>query len=372
MSRLTPGMMTVVVFALLAGLGGAYVVRHQMRVVPAPVASAAAPAPDTMIVPVALTALEKGRVVTQNDIGIRRMSKAEYLKSPYATMEFLTSPQQIQGRALRISLKEKEVFTPDALLPYGDALGVEDRLEPGLRAVTVPVRNIGAVQGFARPGSYVDVLFRSHAEGKRPEATMTLLQRVQVLAIGTAVVSGQSVQVADQGNVTLAVTPNQAMNLKVVEDRGELSLVLRNADDDLQFMPFDESMEKSLSRLVEQGIIDPVQFANATKAVGRARAADSAVGAVDSADHVDRVVGNASELITIDDLLGIPTEPETSEMEIFMGPTKTVQTFEEPAESSLEVLRRGRRIQTPIVGYPPIPSRRTALTASPSPYVSRP
>lgn len=368
MSRLTPGMMTVVLFALLAGLGGAYVVQHHIQQ-PGPLFTPQVAAREEgYVVPFALTDMEKGRVVTLNDIGVKRLNAAEYKKSTYAKQTFLNSTSQIQGRTLKVTLKKGETFTPDNLYPFGDGPGVEDRLEAGYRAVSIPVKNVGAVEGFARPGSYVDVLFRSSAEGRRPEVTLTLFERIQVLAINTNVVEGQRVAVKGDGTVTLSVTPHQAKVLKVVEGRGELSLMLRNPDDDFQFLPFDPALERSLSQLgLSEADLTAVSYPAraATSANARANTAAEA-GAADAVEGVDRVIGNASERVTIDDLLGLPAEPEKQEMEIYFGSRKEVMTFEVSDGETLEVLRRGGRIRTPIVEYPMPPKpRRTAQTDSP-------
>lgn len=355
MSRIAPGTMTVVVFALLIGLGGAFVVRHELR----PEVSAAPVLPDppesTVAVPVALTDLPAGHNVSVDDIGIQRLSQSEYEKSSYAATAHLTNPRQIAGRILRSDLKKGAIFTMDDVYRTGDAPGVVENLEAGFRAVSVPVQNVGAVQGFARPGSYVDVLFRAQPEGKRPEVTLTLCERVKVLAINSNAAEGSRVSLNGQGSVTLAVTPHQAKVLKVVEGRGEVSLMLRHPDDDFQFLPFDPALERTLSDLGKIGIDVPAgpgfeHFNNA-----RAAAPGAAPEAIEG---VDRVIGNAAERITINDLLGVPAEPTERKMEVFRGSNKAIETFEQPPEETLESLHRGGRISTPIVEMP-IRSRKT-------------
>lgn len=362
MSRIAPGTMTVVVFALLIGLGGAFVVRHELRpdVSAAPALPDSPGLPEAMIaVPIALTDLPAGHNVTIDDVGIQRLTSAEYEKSAYASTSHLTNPRQIAGRTLRTDLKKGAVFTMDDVYRTGDGPGVVENLEAGFRAVSVPVQNVGAVQGFARPGSYVDVLFRAESEDKRPEVTLTLCERVKVLAINSNAAEGSRVSLVGQGSVTLAVTPHQAKVLKVVEGRGEVSLMLRHPDDDFQFLPFDPALERTLSDLGKIGIDVPAgpgfeHFNNARTAANTA-----APGAAPEAiEGVDRVIGNAAERITINDLLGVPAEPTERKMEVFRGAEKAIQTFEQPSEEALESLHRGGKISTPIVELP-IRSRET-------------
>jgi pilus assembly protein CpaB len=118
------------------------------------------------------------------------------------------------------------------LYPEGYGPNLADNVKPGFRAVTVPIAGSGAVNGFAAPGSIVDVIFRAAARrGQRnlniPEVTLTLLEGVEVLALGTTSTPGIRAP-GSPSNVTLAVTPEQASALKVVEGRGELSLMLRS------------------------------------------------------------------------------------------------------------------------------------------------
>ncbi len=355
MSRITPGTMTVVLFALLVGLGGAYVVRHHISdqiIVSSP--SRSLPVRnEQVIVPVALTDLEPGRVVAIGDIGLVRMSQDDYKKSRYFNTTYMATPDQIAGRTLKSAMKKEAVFSPEDLYPAGSAPGIAERLEAGYRAVSVPLKNVGAVHGFARPGSYVDVMFRSAPAGSRPQVTMTLFERVQVLAINSNVVKDQRVDLNADGTVTLAVTPTQAKLLKVVEGNGEVSLALRREDDEFQFIPFDPALEKSLSQLgIDTSAMRNVSYPTSTTSTASKTSKRGMAADADSIDGVDRVIGNSAERVTMDDLIGFSAEPEKTSMEVYYGRSKEVLTFEASDEPALETLRRGGRIRTPIVDHP--------------------
>ena len=357
MTRVTPGTMTVAVFALVVGLGGAYVVRHHLGTAPTLPGALPQPAPATVRIPVALTDLEDGRVIDRNDIGIITLSQADYEKSAYPQQSYITSSDQIRGRTLKNGVKKGELFAPENLYAVGDGPGIAERLEAGYRAVTVPVKDVGAVQGFARPGSFVDVLFRSDNSEQHPEWTLTLIEKAEVLAINANVLSGRAVSLDTPGSVTLAVTPQQAKWLKVVEGRGEISLILRNPEDPFEFIPFDGDLEQSLSQLAEDDVVMPNAFP-ATAATTASRtsrssnaAADARAGAdADSIEGVDRVIGNAVERLTLHDLLGIPPrEQKASKMDVYLGSDKQTLTFDEDGDSTETLQRAGGRIQTPIV-----------------------
>jgi Flp pilus assembly protein CpaB len=366
MARISTGTMTVVIFAILVGLGGAFIVRQEMakpklEVPPAPTA-----APPQVIVPVAATDLEPGQTLTINDIALLSFSQKDYPKSKYANLPYMRNPQQIQNRTLKMALRKGEAFMPEFLYPEGLGPGISDRLQAGYRAVTVPIQNVGAVQGFARPGTWVDVLFRSTAGDRRPEITMTLLERVEVLAINESLLPNRQVDAKDLGTVTLAVTPVQAKMLKVVEGRGELSLALRHPDDTLDLAPFNI------------GQLDPNfgTMSSLLKAALPVSHVETVANRVDRADRIDRVdrahrtdanereslegvVNENFERVTLDDLLGLGREPPKRQMEIFLGANKTLVEFEEPEEALPPVVPAGR-IRTPIAHGPVPPATRPA------------
>ncbi len=236
MRRLSPGTLIVGMFAILLGLLGAYAVRGFVgRETPPP----PAPLPDPlMTVPLASMDLPAGRTVTQGDVMSMQMTLEQVREAefPPAWMERVP---QILGRTLREPLDQGRPFEPQLFYPEGMGPGVAERLQPGERAVTLPLRREAVDGTFITPGTIVDVLFRSDPqEGLEiPDATVTLLSQVKVLAVGRATVEGMIGQEADPGapgetqTVTLAVNDTQARALKVVEGRGSLSMVIRGPDD---------------------------------------------------------------------------------------------------------------------------------------------
>ena len=138
-------------------------------------------------------------------------------------------------------LEQGKPFYTDDFYAEGTGPDIAEKLEAGERAVTIPVYLDSAVAGFAGPGQRVDVLFRAQAQDEEiPETTVTLLENVRVLALEQDTFTGAR-SLRDTGvrrettQVTLAVAPEDALSLRVVEDRGELSLALRNPDDETNF-----------------------------------------------------------------------------------------------------------------------------------------
>jgi len=233
MAHISPGTMTAAIFAILVGLAGAYGVRQYLKPAELQKSVAEASAPEPMvIVPVTARDMALGQKVSLNDIVVHRMTREQFRKSVYAKMSFMPNTRHIIGRTLRTALKRSQVFEPVNFYSDSMGLGVAELLKPGFRAVTIGIENIAAVEGFARPGTLVDVYYRATADEVTPEVTMTLLERVEVLAVGTTAVPGQSVSISNnKGSVTLSVTPEQAKALRVVEGHGSLTLALRHPDD---------------------------------------------------------------------------------------------------------------------------------------------
>ncbi|MEQ8789783.1 MAG: Flp pilus assembly protein CpaB [Pirellulaceae bacterium] len=230
MSRITPGTIIVGIFAILFGLVGAYAAQRYLQPPPEPVAEEK-PAEPMFRVPQASIDLTPGRPLTLGDVAIVSYSRKQLEKLDLPPL-YMTNPQQIIGRILREPVKRGEAFTTALFYPEGQGPSVAERLEPGLRAVTIPVQGTGVLNGLASSGTRVDILFRTFANEAMniPATTVTLLEDVEVLAVGQNAIPNAHVEETASA-VTLAVSPRQANALKIVEGQGDFSLALRSAAD---------------------------------------------------------------------------------------------------------------------------------------------
>ncbi len=138
-----------------------------------------------------------------------------------------------------------------ALIPR-DAVGGEAKLAirvpVGMRAISIDTTAEIAVAGLIRPGDRVDVQVVypgadavNGARGTGRSRAQTLLQLVQVLAVGEAVVGTQppsggalSAPPPPARTVTLALSPDQVSTLSLAKSTGSLTLSLRNPGDAAQ------------------------------------------------------------------------------------------------------------------------------------------
>ncbi|HRW59300.1 MAG TPA: Flp pilus assembly protein CpaB [Defluviicoccus sp.] len=148
------------------------------------------------------------------------------------------SEKDFDGSVVRARLYAGEPITKERVIHAGEQGFLAAVLEPGKRAISVPVDATRGVAGFVFPGDLVDVLLSlkssvtSEAEGGGGGAatrffSQTILSGVRVLGVDQAVDSeGGKPKVAK--TATLEVTPKQAERIAVALELGELSLTLHS------------------------------------------------------------------------------------------------------------------------------------------------
>ena len=273
--RTSSGTILLAFLAVLVGLMGVYAVRRASR---RTVITQDAERPRPTTVPLTSVDLKAGRTIALGDIALMRMTREE-MKQKGIKGPFMTSTSQIIGRTLSEDLSRGSTFDTSHFYPEGEGPNLAARLLPGQRAVTIAISDDNGLLGFAGPGQLVDVIFQvgegefgSHQNwhprlgyhgyshhnqvanvgrnGSRNRyggggggydydayrsAALTLMQGVRVLALDKDVFESAGTRTADSRDdwmrVTLAVSPEQAEVLRVVESNGSLSLTLRNPDD---------------------------------------------------------------------------------------------------------------------------------------------
>ncbi|MGH6851822.1 MAG: Flp pilus assembly protein CpaB [Methylocella sp.] len=108
--------------------------------------------------------------------------------------------------------------------------GLSAFIDPGMRAVAIPVNDVRGVAGFVTPGDRVDVLLtRKETRGEASTSYAdVLLQDVKVLGVDQIANPSQE-KAAVAKAVTVEVTTEEAEKLVLAEGVGTLSLVLRKA-----------------------------------------------------------------------------------------------------------------------------------------------
>lgn len=147
---------------------------------------------------------------------------------PLSTLhpEALIDIGEAQGRIVASLLVEGEVILRSRLLPVGITPSMSFSIPPNMRAVTIAVNEVIGVAGFIKPDDRVDILATIEYDSKTQ--TYTVLENIQVLAIAQDMESQTRPLARVATSVTVAVTPLEAQQLTLAEDRGRLRLALRS------------------------------------------------------------------------------------------------------------------------------------------------
>ncbi|WP_422460595.1 Flp pilus assembly protein CpaB [Endozoicomonas sp. ALB115] len=207
---------TSVMIALSAvlGLGGAWTLGQLLgQPQPQPVASA-----DTTQV-----------VVITEDIAAWEALTAEHLKTVQIPTELLpkqalTKAGPAAGQYAQVDLFAGEILLAGRISPKIPSALLANRLETGMRAMTVRINDVSGVAGFVQPGSRVEVIANERNK------TSLLLTNREVLAIDQATTIDNDEPVIAR-TATLAVTPGEATKLAGAIDDAALFLALRNPEE---------------------------------------------------------------------------------------------------------------------------------------------
>jgi len=138
------------------------------------------------------------------------------------------------GAVVRSAITAGEPLTDARLVHPGDRGFLAAVLDPGKRAISVPVNATTGIAGFIFPGDWVDVILtvrfvptEGEAKGETRHFSETLLTDVRVLAVDQAVENKKGEPVLAK-TATLEVDPKQAEKVAIGLEMGGLSLSLHS------------------------------------------------------------------------------------------------------------------------------------------------
>lgn len=209
----------VLAFAVLAGGGLAYATYNVMNTQPVKTVSA-----PTDPVVVAAADLALGTEIGKDDVTVENFPKGQ------APAGAFSSPAQVIGRGLIVSVVKNEPLLAGKLASKDAGAGLPPVIPPGMRAVSVRVNDVIGVAGYVIPGAHVDVVVTESPDNKTENATSkVILSNVQVVTAGTRMEQDQEKGKPMQVTVvTLLVYPEQAERLALASTEGKIQLALRN------------------------------------------------------------------------------------------------------------------------------------------------
>lgn len=181
------------------------------------------------MVPVVVASKEVPSAValSGDQLKVRQWPSDSALAGKFSRLEDAT------GRVTATPLAAGEPILESKLVPKGVIPGLTALLPMDKRAMTVKVDEASGVAGFLNPDNRVDVVvtFDKGDFSKDPIAKV-VLQNLRVLGAGQKIEKrlGEKPQVVP--TVTLEVTPDEGERLALATREGNISLVLRNQQDE--------------------------------------------------------------------------------------------------------------------------------------------
>lgn len=204
---------------------------------------AAAKPPETIPAVIAKRNLYTGIQITADDVVVRDVMPQMVPQDTEGAQVF-RSLEEVLGRTPRERILANEIIRGERLARRNAGEGLNAIITPGKRAMTIETDEASGLAGLLQPGNYVDVIVTLRPDdvaGRTSYATETLLQGIQVLAVGKNLApQEQQPQAAAANNrntretrrskssATLELTLEEAEKLALASVRGELHLVLRS------------------------------------------------------------------------------------------------------------------------------------------------
>src|SRR5262245_20801694 len=224
----------VLLIALVAAGGSAMYARSWIEGQQA-VQVVAAPAPKEQIheVLVADADLASGTFVKPQHLRWQRWPTDDVPES--YVLKGVRSDEEMVGAVVRSRIAMGEPLTDGAVVKPGERGFLAAVLEPGMRAVSMPVTPTSANSGLIFPGDRVDLiltqsLVESQSEGGVRRVSETVLSNIRIIAMGTVTSDDPEEGKANEKakTATLEVTPAQAEKVALLTELGKLSLSLRS------------------------------------------------------------------------------------------------------------------------------------------------
>lgn len=143
-----------------------------------------------------------------------------------------TSPDSVVGRVSRIPIFKGEAIVPGRLAPDGTAGGIEVKILPGKRAMSVRIDDVAGISGMVQPNSRVDVMLTTRdATAQGAQVSKLFMSNMRILSIGSNIARGEDGRPINAPTATLEVTPAEAERLALAVREGAIQLVLRGYGD---------------------------------------------------------------------------------------------------------------------------------------------
>ncbi len=239
--------------------------------------------------------------------------------------------EEISDRSLKVPVMPGDWILSSKLGEKGQR-GSEVLIPPGMGIVTIPVDATTSHSGMLLPGNRIDLLltFTDVSSGAARQATITVLEFVEVFAVDNRVYGIDKSGDAMAKNITLLVEPEQGKAVTLATRIGTLSTMMRARG---------ELSSKGGSGISEEFLTRSFMGSN----LGGPSAMDVRNEAYDESEHGEGeeqtadLAESEEETPTVDDMLSRELEKKPTKDPGGSGPVAKVETVEKNNVWTMEI-----------------------------------
>jgi pilus assembly protein CpaB len=169
-------------------------------------------------------AVSPGDILKREDLKMINWPRSNPLSGPFNSID------AVVGRVVLYPLADSQPVL-DQELASGSGLGVTARIPGGMRAIALRSDEVIGVAGFLMPATHVDVLVTYRPESNQDPITATVLQDVEILAVGHELQPDPAGKPQNVDVVTLLLTPQDAEKAVLAAAQGSIHFILRSGKD---------------------------------------------------------------------------------------------------------------------------------------------
>ena len=178
-------------------------------------------------------------IVAKADIPLNTKITAEMVEEAMVPNDYIqpgtvTALDKVVGIVTREQILAGEQIHQRSLVVGEKELGFTGIIPRDKRAVTINISDVIAVAGFVKPGDYVDIVMTYDKIDVGSHTSRVVLQNIQVLAVNNRTEAGAPVDTAKEPKesaklmtMTLAVSPDEAAEVTLADEKGKIRLALR-------------------------------------------------------------------------------------------------------------------------------------------------
>lgn len=168
-----------------------------------------------------------GHIIEADMLTVQRWPADAIPDGTFSSIEQVIDETNIKPRRAKYALAEGDILSKSKVSDFGEEVTITQKIDPRMRAVTIPVNDVTGVAGFIAPADRIDLTLTRTVDQNL--TTSTILQDIEVLGIDQSTGGARS-EPGTIKTVTVQVEPGDAQKLALAQQAGTLSLSLRHID----------------------------------------------------------------------------------------------------------------------------------------------